>query len=462
MSILRTTGFKVGVALIAALVIATAVVNGTGMFKNKDIPVTVVFPDASPLIPGNLVRMSGVEVGKIESVDLRNGQAAVRMRLDPSVLPLHKDASAKIRPVTLLGERFIDLNRGSDGSPVMVDPRVIPAQHTTRAVDLDEVLNSLNQPTSASLAALVTTLGEGTGGQGQNVDGAVKALAPAMQNTQQLGNVLQQQNAVLGQLVDRASPVAQALAARNGGNLDQAVEQGKNMLAAVAAQRQAMKDSLGQLPGTLQEARHVLDEAAGTAEAGTPALRDIRPTTDNLPQISRELNQFADTANPAMASLPPVLDKGKTLLDQAAPAVRDLRPGADALPKESRSANRLVGDLTPAMGTAMDFIRGWAMSTNGRDALGNYFRAFVVTTPQGVLQIPGVGTGPPGAPSPAPTPQLPIPGVPGVPPPLPGLPSVPGVPILPPPGAPPGGNDSATGLDQKQESGLVGQLLGGR
>lgn len=462
MRIVKRKGFKIGLALVAALVIAAAVVNGTGMFKKQGVALTVMFPDASPLIPGNLVRLSGVEVGKIESVDLHNGQAAVRMQLDPSVLPLHKDASAKIRPVTLLGERFIDLNRGSDNSPVLDEPRVISAQHTNRAVDLDEVLNSLDHPTSASLAALVTTLGEGAGGQGKDVDAAVKALAPAMQNTQQLGGVLQQQNAVLGQLVDRASPVAQALAARNGGNLDQAVDQGKKMLASVAAQRQAMKDSLGQLPGTLQQARHVLGEASGTAEAGTPALRDIRPATDNLPQISKELNNFADTADPAMASLPPVLDKAKGLLDQAAPAARDLRPGADALPGVSGSANRLVGDLTPAMGTAMDFVRYWAMSTNGRDALGNYFRAFVVTSPQGLVQIPGVGTGPPGAPTPPPTPQLPIPGVPGVPPPLPGLPSVPGLPVPPPLGAPQGANDSATGLDQKQETGLVGQLLGGR
>lgn len=447
MKILRNRALKLSLALATAATVAAAGFTTSGLFQSKDLSLTVMFPDASPLIPGNLVRMNGIEVGQIDAVDLQNGQAAVRVHLDPSVLPLHQDASAKIRPVTLLGERFIDLNRGSDNAPVMDDPRIISAQHTSRAVDLDEVLNSLNNPNSAALAALVTTLGEGVGGQGPNIDQAIKALAPAMQNTRELGSVLNQQNAVLGQLVDRASPVAEAVAAKNGGNLDQAVDSGKQMLASISAQRAAMNDSLSQLPGTLQQAQHVLAETAGVADAGTPTLQQLRPMTDNLPQITTELNAFADSANPALASLPPVLDKAKALLDQAAPAVRDLRPGADALPGVSASTHRLVGDVTPALGTALDFVRYWAMSTNGRDALGNYFRAFVVTTPQSLLQVPGPGLPPQGPPAPS------------APPLLPGAPQ-PGLPLPPPPLA--GGGNSATGLNQAQENGLVGQLLGGQ
>lgn len=469
MRIFKHAGTRIGLALAAVAVVVTTGVTAMRTSEDEDVSLTVMFANASPLIPGNLIRLGGIEVGQIESVELHNGQAAVKMRLDRSVLPLHRDATAKIRPVTLLGERFIDLKRGSDSAPPLKEPLVIHADRTSSAVDLDEVLNSLDNPSSAALAALVTTLGEGTAGQGANADEALKALAPAMQDTQQLGSVLEQQNQVLGQLVDRTSPVAKALAERNGGNLDKAVESGKQLLASVAAQREATKDSLTQLPGTLRKARHVLSEVSGVAEQATPALRDVRPVTDNLPEITNELDKFADAANPALGSLPPVLDKGKALLDQAAPAVRDLKPGVEQLPGVSSSAHRLVGDLTPAMGTALDFIKFWAMSTNGRDGLGNYFRAFVVTTPQSVLQYPGVGVGPPGPPGPRPTPELPIPGVPGVPPPLPGLPSLPGLPVtkVPKPdasaprGPVPNGDGSATGLDFSQESALVDQLLGG-
>ncbi|HWE90083.1 MAG TPA: MlaD family protein [Pseudonocardiaceae bacterium] len=458
MSWLRRKWLTVTV-VVAAL--AAVVVGGVLYTRHSDsttTPITIMFADASPLIAGNLVRMDGIQVGEISSVALRNGQAAVTVDLDKSALPLHQDASAMIRPVTLLGERFIDLNPGSASAPAMSAPQLIPASRTSAAVDLDQVLDSLNDPTSTALAALVTTLGQGVAGQGQNINSALTALVPAMQNTQQLGQILDQQNSVLSQLVDRASPVAKALASNNGQDLDQAVEYAKQLLSAMSAQKQAMSSAIQQLPATLQQAQHALAQVSGVADAATPVLRSVRPVTDNLTQITSELNSFADSANPALASLPNVLNEAKSLLDQAQPVVRDLGPGGAALPTVSASANQLVGALSPKLTTVLDFMKDWALSTNGRDGLSNYFRAFVVTTPQGLLQIPGVGLGgnaAPTAPSgPSTTPPAGSPPSPSGP--LGGIGS-----LLPPLGGQPSSNGSATGLDPSQENSLLGQLLGG-
>ncbi|MFE2429303.1 MlaD family protein [Streptomyces sp. NPDC059373] len=458
-NILKTTATVVALAVVA--VIGLRVARGGGDDK---VAVTAMFTDASPLIPGNLVHMDGIDVGRIISVKLRNGQAAVTMDLDRSVLPLHQDASATIRPVTLLGERFIDLDRGSDSSPVMAASQVISVKRTSSSVDLDQVLNSLDDPTSTALAALVTTLGEGVNGQGTNIDQAIKALAPAMQNTKRLATILDQQNSVLNQLVDRTSPVAKSLAGKNGQNLDQAVEYAKELLSAVSAQHDAMSQALQQLPGTLQKAQHTLSQVAGVADNATPVLQSVRPVTDNLPQIIAELDSFADSADPALTSLPAVLDRAKSLLDQAAPVVRQLRTAGPSLTSASASADRLVTALTPRIATVMDFMKNWALSTNGRDGLSNYFRAFVVTTPKGLLQIPGVGLGAASSttsqggtstttadPTPSPT-LTPSPGK-----------SKSAQPVLP---LPPilssgGGTDSATGLTPTQENSLLSQILGG-
>lgn len=459
MSFLKRKAARTAIAFVA---MAGAVAGGMAAWwdvEPDEVIVKAMFTDASPLIPGNLIRMNGIEVGEIENVTLENGRAAVDMRLDPEVLPLYDNASAKIRPVTLLGERFIDLDRGSGENAARREPHVIPVERTSSAADLDEVLNSLDDPTSTALAALVTTLGEGVGGQGPEVDEAIRALAPAMRNTQDLAGILRQQNELLNQLIDNAVPAAEAVAGKDGKNLDRMVGQAKGLLEAVAAQRTAMKDALVRLPGTLRNAQQVLSEVAGVAEAGTDTLRSARPVTDDLVQITDELKAFADSAKPALASLPPVLKKAKSLLDQAAPLVRDLDAAGRALPGISAAGNKLVGDLTPALSTALDFMKYWAMSTNGQDALGNYFRAFVVTTPKSLLQIPGTGLGPqkpgeqpPAQPPPAPSQsdadQSPDQEPPGV-----------GLPRLPLPSVGEGG--SATGLDEKQENALLGQLLGG-
>lgn len=434
------------VALIALVAAGTVALLRTSEVKPT---VTAIFSDASPLVAGNLVKADGVTVGEISSITLAGGHAVVQMQLDESVLPLHDDASVQIRAVSLLGERYIALNPGSPNRPALSFPATIPADRATRSVGLDDVLDMLNDPTSTALAALVTTLGEGTAGQGQNIDAALKALAPAMTDTSRLGDVLAQQNQVLDALIDKVIPVARAVAGDHGKELDNLVGSANTVLSAVAAQNGQLDAALRELPGTLQKARQTLSQVAGLSDSAAAALGDIRPLTDNLPAVTQELSAFVDSANPALASLPPVLDRAQRLLDQAGPLVRDLRPGVAGLNSVSASGDRLVADLAPQLTTILDFMKNWALSTNGMDGLGNYFRGVVADTPQDLLQAPGLSLGgapqPPGAtPAPAPA-QTTAPAAPA--------PSAPATPSQNP--------GSATGLDQTQEQSLLQQLLGG-
>lgn len=453
---------RFGGAVVAVAVLTVAVTVGA-MRASEDaeqLTVTAMFKDASPLVQGNLVKVDGVQVGEISSITVEDGQAAVQMTLERAVAPLHQDARATIRPLSVLGERYLDLSRGSASNPAMSEPATIPQSQTSKSVDLQDVLNSLNDPTSTALASLVTTLGEGTNGQGANIDGALKALAPAMRNTERLGNVLDQQNQVLGKLIDQASPVAKSLAGKHGAQLDRLVGSARSTLDTVSSQRQALDTTLRQLPATLRQAQQTLGELTGASNAATPALRAARPVTDSLPEITKELNAFAASADPAMASLPPVLNRAEKLLDQAAPLVRDLRPGGAALRGVSASANRIVGDLSQKFTTVLDFVKFWALSTNGKDGISNYFRGQIVDTPQALLQAPGLAFGKgkkaPGTPEGPPSDPKPVDGTP----PKPVGPSQPGGPTV---SSGSGQNrDSATGLDARQEQSLVQQLLGGQ
>lgn len=448
---------KIGIALLALVALVAAGTVALVRTQEAKPSVTAIFADASPLVKGNLVKTDGVTVGEISSIELNGGRAVVRMDLDKSVLPLHDDASVQVRAVSLLGERYIELHPGSAARPAMSLPATIPEDRASRSTGLDDVLNMLNDPTSTALAALVTTLGEGTSGQGRNIDAALKALAPAMTDTSQLGKVLSEQNQVLDSLVDNVTPVAEAVAGSHGKQLDDLVGSADRSLHAVSAQSGQLDTALQELPGTLQKARQTLAEVAGVSDRTASTLSDVRPLTDNLPAVTNELSAFADSAKPALASLPPVLDRAQKLLDQAAPLVRDLRPGASALNSVSSSGDHLVADLAPRLTVVLDFMKNWALSTNGRDGLGNYFRGVVADTPRDLLQAPGLSLGqgqqPPANPQPAvpqgasPAPAAPAPG-PATSSPAPASPNV--------------NNGSATGLNQTQEQSLLRQLLGGQ
>src|SRR5687768_15683223 len=88
----------------------------------KDVPFTsgfqvrAQFESANSIRPNSPVRIAGVEVGKVKTVEGVEGSngAVLVLELNDSALPLHEDATAKIRPrIFLEGNFFVDLKPGT-------------------------------------------------------------------------------------------------------------------------------------------------------------------------------------------------------------------------------------------------------------------------------------------------------------------------------------------------------------
>jgi phospholipid/cholesterol/gamma-HCH transport system substrate-binding protein len=453
-------------SVVMAAVTALAGVSAAGLtLMHSDADQTTVyayFKDASPLIVGNDVKMNGVKVGVIDSIEVEQGQARVGLRIEPAARPVHTDARAMVRPVGLLGERYVDLNRGTASAPVIPTGGKLPADRTGAATDLDEVINTVDQPTGAALAALVTTLGEGLRGTGVNANDAVKALKPAMQDTGELVRVLDDQTKVLTQLIDSLRPVAGALATDNGQSLDQLVGSADKLLGATSKNQAALDQTLVELPGALADARRTLRTLSSTARATTPNLRAIRPTTDRLVELSQELIAFSKAADPALKGLDPVLVEGRSLIDNARPVVQALRRAGPDLRGTAKGARPVVNGLLGNLRNVLDFVRDWALTTNGEDGLSHYFRAHLVITNEiATGLIPGGGTKSNAGSLSGLLPGLNLPSLPlldnvlGT---VRGLPLLGGLtPLLGGRAAP----NSATGLTQKQENSLLDSLIGG-
>ncbi|MCU1651086.1 MAG: hypothetical protein JWQ60_2235 [Pseudonocardia sp.] len=448
------------IALVTVLLFAVSAGIVAGNGDDSTVRVIAVFHDASPLRQGNLVKAHGVQVGLIEAVQLVDGQAHVEMTVERSVLPLYSDATAQIRPMTLIGERFVQLDAGSAGTPLHGGSMVIPAERTSRAMDLEDVFNTLDDPTSAALAALVTTLGEGMQGRGEDVAAALAAVEPTLSEVDRLTGILAAQNASLNRILEIGQLHTSAFADRDGATLDQLVGAAQQTLGAAAANKGAVDDALAALPSTLTSARRTLRELAGVADGTTPVLGSVRPVTDDLVQISSELHEFADAADPALASMPPLLKQLDAMLDEARPVVEALRPAATDLHSVAGSVRPIAERLlvhepgTPSsLENLMNGLANWAMATSGYDGVSHYFRAAAVVTPETARQMLA-GLAPPDL-VPGQVPTLPSEVLPGPTTAAPDL--LPGVMPTPPAGDP--GN--ATGLSEQQEKSLVGQLLGG-
>jgi phospholipid/cholesterol/gamma-HCH transport system substrate-binding protein len=452
------TGVVAVVAGVLLLVVGGLVYKTTA--GPSDVQVTALFSDAYPMVPGNQVKLAGVQVGEISSITEEHGLAHIVMSLDPDVLPLHTDARATITTQDLLGEKYISLEKGSPSAPVLPAEATLGLTQTNRVVDLQDVLNALDTPTSTTLAALLTTTGEGLRGNGQRTSDAIAALAPALQKTDEMVNILNGQNKQLNHLIDDAQPVASAVASNNGKDLDSLVGSTTQTLNVTAQQQQALSDTLAQLPATFASARRTLYQVAGVAEPTADTLASIRPTTDKLIDISHELYNFSDAADPALESLPSVLDKARKLFDEARPVAADLRRIGPYLRSVGASAHQLNTTALPHLTDALELAKGWTLSTTDYDAVSHYFRAIVTEDPKDLGQIVA---GPiPGAPY-APIPQIAEP-APPVPPydklsqHIPTQQDGPGDPRT---SKPFGSSGGVTGLNSGQEHSMVSQMLGG-
>jgi phospholipid/cholesterol/gamma-HCH transport system substrate-binding protein len=457
MSINRRNCVRALVALVAVGVSCLAT-TAAGETDTGQITIHAVMADATPLRNGNYVRAAGVQVGTVQSVDLdAQDHAVVTMNVERNVLPLHQDATATLVPQDLLGERYVDIEPGTPSAPEMDAPYTIPINHTKSDVDLQSVVDMVDDPTGTSLSMLLTTLGEGVGKNPTETAQAIAALKPAMTQTTELANVLNEQNAVLNHLVSTAEPVADAVATRRGASLDSLVSSTTSTLQATSRNREQLAAALQRMPGTLASAQATLAHLAGVAPPATRSLRNLRPLTDNLDDVSKELRDFSEAADPTLSSLRPVLEKGRDLLEQIRPDISDLRRGGVGLRGVSSSYRQLAdGALSTRLVDLMEFMKGWSLSTTDYDAMGHYFRDILPYDPHLGAQT-GAGLVP-GAPNPAPNVPLPRDGrlpVPG------SAANAPdeghSLPKLPSGEA----NNGATGLSPNQEDSMVDQMLGG-
>ena len=151
----------------AVLIVAALLITYFGFTKH--IPFThgyrlnAVFQNAVNIKSGSPVRIAGVNVGKVMGVDKAGGGDAseVKMELSNKALPIHKDATMKIRPrIFLEGNFFVDLHPGTPSSPTLSDGDTIPLTQTAAPVQLDEVLTALQSDSRTDLQDLLRSYGE--------------------------------------------------------------------------------------------------------------------------------------------------------------------------------------------------------------------------------------------------------------------------------------------------------------
>jgi phospholipid/cholesterol/gamma-HCH transport system substrate-binding protein len=188
MSVTKGTRIGLAVALAATLVAGLVVVlQGSGVIDKTTI--TAYFENTNGIYPGDNVRILGVPVGKIKSIEPQPQRAKVTFWVD-SRYKIPADAKAVIVSPTLVTARFIQLTPVYTKGPTMPDDAVIPPERTVVPMEWDDLrqqlqkLNNTLQPTQpggvSTLGAFVDTVASNLRGQGANIRDAVMKLSQSL------------------------------------------------------------------------------------------------------------------------------------------------------------------------------------------------------------------------------------------------------------------------------------------
>ncbi len=334
----RLSPFAAGVLMIALIALASYFAFGGSVPWKSEHLFKAVVRSANELQARTPVRIAGVTVGQVKKIERGPGSTAiVTFDLADSGLPIHRDATLKIRPRLFLeGNFFIDLQPGTPSSPNLPDGGTIPLPQTATPVQLDQVLTALGASTRTDLQRFLHALSKSVDeGGAEHFHRLVPLLEPALLRT-----------AVATQALHGERPGDLAGFVRDGERTARALDSRSPQLPRLVSALDTTLTTLAQRRAALGQSLVKLDDIAGHAPATFATLDRLFPT----------LRAFSIEARPALRAAPATLALADPLLVQARglvsapelPALlRDLDPAVSTLSTLAPRLRTSLGKLQP-------------------------------------------------------------------------------------------------------------------
>jgi phospholipid/cholesterol/gamma-HCH transport system substrate-binding protein len=288
------------------------------------------FSTAQAVTPGQgqSVRISGVQIGEIGGVSLKNGVAIVTMNIDPKYKhTIHTDATALLRPRTGLKDMFIELDPGTKNAPIAKPGFTLPVSNTLPDVDTDEILASLDADTRSYLQLLINGAGQGLKGKGgSELAGVFERFLPTHRDLARLNQAVAVRGENLRRLVNSLQRLNTALATKQT-QIVQLVDSSAKVFHAFASENGNISRAITDLPGTLRQTTATLAKVQSFANTLGPASSSLLPAARALPAANQALTALAKPAAPI------VQNEIRPFVIAARPLVRNLRPASVNLAK---------------------------------------------------------------------------------------------------------------------------------
>jgi phospholipid/cholesterol/gamma-HCH transport system substrate-binding protein len=257
------------------------------------------FKDANGLSRGDMVQISGVRVGRVDSITIHGDHVTVNF--DVHGADFGTETRASVEVLNLLGTKYLNLTPAGSGQ--MHSGSTIPVSRTRTTYDvvstLDELTTTTEQLDTDQLASALHTLA-GT------LDASAPEIHQSFTGISRLSASIATRNRQVAQLIQHANGVTKLLADRKG-DLVTLMKQGDLVFKELESRKQAIHRLLVGARELAVALKGIADD--NRKEIGS-ALSDLHQVTSNLRQQKKKIEDTIHYLGPYASVLINVIGTG--------------------------------------------------------------------------------------------------------------------------------------------------------
>ncbi len=323
------------------------------------------FDNAFGLVNGAPFKVAGVPAGSIKSIDLcyKDKGAHCQNPLDAVVTvqvtskgfgEFRSDASCQSRPQSLIGEYFVDCEPGQNGK-ALASGATLTASHTFSTIPADLLADIMRMPQRERFTLIINELGAAVAGRSTDLQTALQRAVPALDETDNLLNLLGNDSSTLKALTANSNAVVTALA-NNSKQVQNFIVEADNAATDTATQQANLKTTLQRFPSFLEQLKPTMAKLGSAATTNTPVVENLNAAAGQLHTFFTNLAScsqphsgndcgFANASLPALKSLGQASVTGKQAVTAAAPTVSILNKFAAPTSQGGAGTGELAQNL---------------------------------------------------------------------------------------------------------------------
>ena len=390
-------GSRMSPALIGAIAVLLVVIMTFLAYNaNRGLPwvpsqrLFVEVPNAANIVPGNEVRVGGTRIGIVETTEPKNHPdgsvtAVLGLKIDQGTDELPVDTTVLIRARSLLGLKYVQLTPGTSNETFAWGSSVPIKNATPEPVEIDQLLNTFDDPTRRGIVQTVTAFGDALVGRGSVIGELLDDARPLSENIVPVAKIFADEQDGLVPFLDALTRFTGELAAAGDatGGLFRGLDR---TTSAIAASGESLTETLNVAPDALTSTAASLAKTRAAIDPQIAFAKALRPSFANIEAGSKDLAAASDAGVVGLAGVPEFANQFNGVLDALDQLGNSsvVARGLDGVTQFSLSAQPLFTSFSRAQTVCAygsRFFQNVASATSDGDTLGSWVRVSPMIAP---------------------------------------------------------------------------------